>query len=69
MITVISLVNEKVLSLSSNAGFYSMVVYLYVKDPVDLSGVKQEQTSRYIEGNQLILGSVQNKNCLRGKLN
>lgn len=46
-----------------------MVVYLYVKDPVDFSGVNQEQTSRYTEGNQPILGTVQNKNCLHGKLN
>lgn len=69
MTTVISLTNEKLFSLSSNTRFHSMVVYLYVKDPVDFSGVNQEQTSRYTEGNQPILGTVQNKNCLHGKLN
>lgn len=55
MITVIDLANEEVLSLSSNAGVFSVLLYPCVRDPVDVSGVKQEQTSRQTERNQPIL--------------
>ena len=70
MITLISLASEKIGSLSlvhlvkigsPNAGVFSVVLYSFVRDSVDVSGVKQEQTSRHTERKQSILDTNQYK--------